>query len=170
MIELRQLARQSAGINEDESDPIRFDNVKRAHPDRVKSPPGGFHGGDTFHNPSLACVSRGAFGGPGFLLPFARGTETLGEPDAFPIELMNRAVMGQSVQQGRGQGGIAEHAGPLRKRQVRRHDEGTLFVSIREDLKQQLGALGRERDIADLISTRKAGRADSEPVSQDPSI
>ena len=29
---------------------------------------------------------------------------------------MNRAVMGQSVQQGRGQGGIAEHAAPLRKR------------------------------------------------------
>ena len=40
----------------------------------------------------------------------ARGTETLGEADAFPIELMNRTVMGQSVQQGRGQGCIAEHA------------------------------------------------------------
>ena len=96
-------------------------------------------------------MSRGTFGGPGFLLPFARGTETLGEADAFPIERVNRAVMGQSVQQGRGQCGVTEDAGPLCKRQVRCDDQGTLFVAVRENLKQQLGALGRERDLADFV-------------------
>ena len=75
-------------------------------------------------------------GGPGFLLPLDGGAKALGEPDAFPIELVNRTVMGEPVQQGRGQRGIAEHAGPLCKRQVRCDDQGTFFVTVREDLKQ----------------------------------
>ena len=37
------------------------------------------------------------------------------------------------------------------KRQVRSDDHGILLVTVREDLKQQLGPFGREWDIADLV-------------------
>ena len=111
----------------------------------------GFHGGGTLHSPLRPRFSRGSSGGPGFVLPFAGGAETVGKPDTFPIELVNGAVMGEPVQQGCGQCGIAEDAGPLCKRQVRCDDQRTLFVAVREDLKQHLRPLGRERDIADFV-------------------
>ena len=67
----------------------------------------GSHGGGTFHSPPRTRFSRGSSGGPGFVLPFASGAETVGKPDTFPLELVNGAVMGQPVQQGCGQcGGI----------------------------------------------------------------
>ena len=89
-------------------------------------------GGGAVHSPPRPCVSLGPFGGPGCLLPFGRYAETLGEPDAFPVELVNRTVMGEAVQQGRGKGGIAEHAGPLGERQVRhrRRSHGTWAAII----------------------------------------
>ena len=59
--------------------------------------------------------------------------------------------MGDPIQQGRGEGGIAEHASPLCKRQVRCDDQRTFLVTVREDLKQQLGAFGREWDIAGFV-------------------
>ena len=68
----------------------------------------GFHSGGTFHSPSRPCFSRRPSGGTAFLFPFA-GAQTLDEAEAFPIELVNCAVMGEPVQQGGGQGGVTEH-------------------------------------------------------------
>ena len=39
--------------------------------------------------------------------------QTVRESDAFPVKLVDRTMMGQPVQQCRGQSRIAESAGPL---------------------------------------------------------
>jgi hypothetical protein len=45
----------------------------------------------------------------------------------------------------------AEHAGPFVKRQVAGDDGGAPFVSLTEDLEQQLGAGLRQRHIAEFV-------------------
>ena len=56
-------------------------------------------------------------GGPRFLVLLASGPETFDEPDVFPVELVNRTVIGEPIQQGRGQGGNERmHVIPLSHR------------------------------------------------------
>ena len=57
----------------------------------------GSHGGGTFHSPPRPRFSRGSSGGPGFVLPFASGAETVGKPDTFPLELVNGELLSKVV-------------------------------------------------------------------------
>ena len=82
---------------------------------------------------------------------FAVPLEALRQPDAFPVEGIDLTVMGQSIQQGCRQSGVAEDLGPFGEGQVGCHQDRGPFVAIGEDLKQQLGSLLGERDVTELI-------------------
>ena len=70
---------------------------------------------------------------------------------AFAVHFENVDVMGQAIEQGTGQPFGAKYAGPFVERQVAGHDGGAPFVSLAEDLEQQLGAGLRQWHIAEFV-------------------
>jgi len=61
-------------------------------------------------------------------------------------------VVRQPVQQGPGQPFlVGQHLGPIRKRQIRRHNQAGLLVALAEEAEQVLGPHPVQRQIAELI-------------------
>jgi hypothetical protein len=57
------------------------------------------------------------------------------------------AVVGEAVEESRGHLGVAEHAGPFAKGEVRRHDHRRLLVKTAYEVEQQLSAGLSERQV-----------------------
>jgi len=74
------------------------------------------------------------------------------EPVALAVQLQNVDVMRQPIEQRAGQPLAAEDAGPFLEWQVRRDDGRAAFVTLAEDLEEQLGAGLRERHVAEFVN------------------
>jgi len=55
---------------------------------------------------------------------------------AVPVAINDTSIMGQSIQQGRCEGWVAEQLGSVRKAEIGGDDHGAPFVTIRHHLKQ----------------------------------
>jgi len=64
-------------------------------------------------------------------------------------------MMGQAVEQGAGQPLGSEYAGPFVERQIAGHDGGAPFVTLAEDLEQQLGAGLRQRHVSEFVDDQQ---------------
>lgn len=79
------------------------------------------------------------------------------QPPAGVAGLQDIAVVCQPVEQRRGHLRVAEHARPLAKRQVRRHDHRGAFVESADQVEQHLSARPRERQVAQLVQDDEIG-------------
>ncbi len=70
------------------------------------------------------------------------------EPEAVAIELEDVDVVGETIEQRAGEPLGGEHAGPLVEGQIAGDDNRAALVALAEDLEQQLGAGGGERNIS----------------------
>ena len=83
------------------------------------------------------------------------------EPVAFARDLNDRRVMQYAIEHGRREHGIAgEGFVPTAERQVRRQDQRALFVTPRDNLKEQTRLLASKRQIADFVDDQKFGTGD----------
>src|SRR5271169_1736031 len=73
------------------------------------------------------------------------------EAIAVAVHFEDVDVVCQPIEQRAGQPLGPEHAGPFVEWQVGRHDGGAAFVTLTEDLEQELGASRRQRHIAELV-------------------
>ena len=64
-------------------------------------------------------------------------------------------MISQTVEQGAGQPLGPEYAGPFVERQIARHDGGAPFVTLAEDLEQQLGAGLRQRHVSEFVDDQQ---------------
>jgi hypothetical protein len=62
------------------------------------------------------------------------------EPEAVAVELEDVDVMGKAIEQRASEALRGEHSGPLVEGQVAGDDDRATFVTLAEDLEQQLGA------------------------------
>ena len=67
------------------------------------------------------------------------------------LDLNDDGVVQQSVEQGRGDDGIAEHLAPLGEAAVGGEDHGAALVSGVHQLEEQVAAAGHDRQVADLV-------------------
>ncbi len=107
-----------------------------------------------------------AAGNPGASTPSVGGSGAVLEPPAVVAGLDDVAVMRQAIQQRRRHLRVAEHARPLAKGQVRRHQDRGLLVQTADQVEQQLPARLRERQVAKLVEHHEIDAA--EMVSEPP--
>jgi hypothetical protein len=67
------------------------------------------------------------------------------------------AVVGDSIQQGRGHFGVAKNRHPFGKGQIRGDDQRGLLVKLTDQVKQQRATGGRERQIAQFVEDHGVG-------------
>src|SRR3974377_462058 len=79
----------------------------------------------------------------------------LGEPVAFAVHFENVDMMGQAIEQGAGEPLGSEYAGPFVERQIAGHEGRAPFVTLAEDLEQQLGAGLRQRHITEFVDDQQ---------------
>jgi hypothetical protein len=77
------------------------------------------------------------------------------EPVTVAIHLEDVDVVGEAIEQRAGQALGREHTSPLIEGQIAGDDDRAAFVALAEDLEQQLGAVRRERDVAQFIDDQK---------------
>ena len=75
----------------------------------------------------------------------------MGESPALVAGLDNVAVMGETIEQGRGHLRIAEHGGPFPKGEVRRDRNRGDLIELADEMKQQLSAGLGEGEVSELI-------------------
>ena len=73
------------------------------------------------------------------------------EPVAVSFQGDDVGVVDEAVDHGGGDGVVAEDLAPAAERLVGRDDEAGSFVAARDELEEQVGGLGLERDVADLV-------------------
>ncbi len=56
--------------------------------------------------------------------------QALREPNTLPVKLIDMAMMGEPIQQGRRQGSLSEDLGPFGKGQIGGHQQGGSFIAI----------------------------------------
>src|SRR5712692_2222631 len=71
------------------------------------------------------------------------------------IHLEDVDVVGETIEQRAGQALGGEHTGPLIEGQIAGDDDRAAFVALAEALEQQLGAVRRERHVAQFIDDQK---------------
>ena len=76
----------------------------------------------------------------------------LAQAVAGALDLNDDGVVQQSVEQGRGDDGIAEHLAPFGEAAVGGEDHGAALVSDVDQLEEQVAAAGHDRQVADLAS------------------
>ena len=77
------------------------------------------------------------------------------QPVAVPVALDNMRFVGQPIQQGCGEVGIAKDLGPVAEAEIAGNNHRALFMAFSQDLEEQLGALFGERDVAKLIQDQQ---------------
>ena len=65
--------------------------------------------------------------------------------------------VGEPVDDGLREPRVGEHLGPFPERQVGREDQAAAFVSLGEDLEDELGGTVGQRQIAQLVTDKKLG-------------
>lgn len=78
------------------------------------------------------------------------------QPIAGTLDLDDHGMVEQAIEQRGGDDGIAEDLAPLGKTPVGCQDHGTFFVTRIDELEEQIGAAGRDRQITDLIDDQQA--------------
>ena len=73
------------------------------------------------------------------------------ESVAVALEADHLGVVDQAVDHGGGHGGVAEHLAPASEGLVGGDDERGALVAGAHELEEEVGGLGLERDVADLI-------------------
>ena len=79
------------------------------------------------------------------------------EPIRVSLDVDRRRVVKDPVQDSRGDDGIAEDLIPLAEAAVRGQDQGPLFVAPRDELKEQMGTVTVDGDVADLVDDQQFG-------------
>jgi len=69
------------------------------------------------------------------------------------------SLVGDPIQQRRGQGGVPKDLGPVPKSEIRGDDDRLFLMAFREYLKQQLGALLGEGDVSQFIDDQQTERS-----------
>ena len=77
------------------------------------------------------------------------------EPVGVAFEGDDIGVVDEAVDHGRGDDVVAEHLAPTAERLVRGHDQRGAFVAGRDELEEQVGGLGFEGDVADLVDDQQ---------------
>ena len=72
------------------------------------------------------------------------------------FDLDHDSVVKKSVQQGRRYHGIPEDLAPFGKAAIGREYHGAFFVPLIDELEDEIGATGRDRQIADLVDDQQA--------------
>ena len=88
----------------------------------------------------------------------------LAQAVAGALDLNDDGVVQQSVEQGRGDDGIAEHLALFGEAAVGGEDHGAAFVSSVDQREEQVAAAGHDRQVADLVhdqQRRPAQEADA---------
>jgi len=78
------------------------------------------------------------------------------QPIAGTLDLDDHGVVEQAIEQRGGDDGIAEDFTPLGKPPVGCQDHGAFFVTRIDELEEQIGAAGGDRQITDLIDDQQA--------------
>ena len=86
----------------------------------------------------------------------ASGCERVLQPNRLLAGLDDVCTVGQPVEHGAAQSRIGEDSGPLAERQVRCDQKGASFVTLAENLKQQLGVGASQRKIAEFVDLCRA--------------
>lgn len=106
-----------------------------------------------------ACLGgRFRFDQPGF--------EFLAQPIALPFDVDRDRVLEESIENGRGNHGIAEDFAPVAETLIARQNDRAPFVATRDELEEQIGALPINRNIADLIDNQQVGVMESKPCEK----
>ena len=84
----------------------------------------------------------------------------LSKPIAGAFDLHDDSVMEQSVQQRRGDDGIAEYVAPFSKATVRGEDHRPALIARVDELEEQIAAAVDDGQIADLIDDQQRGPAE----------
>ena len=92
-----------------------------------------------------------------FRLPDEPRLDLFLEPVGVSLDVDRRRVVKDPVQDGRGDDGIAEDLVPLAEAAVRGQDQGPLFVAPRDELKEQMGTVTVDGDVADLVDDQQFG-------------
>jgi len=89
------------------------------------------------------------------------------QPIAFALDGDDVAVVKQAIEDGGGHHRVAEHGVPFADRPVGRHQHGAALVATAHQLEEQLGDVGRERQIAEFVDDQELGLAvTGEPLVQ----
>ena len=83
----------------------------------------------------------------------------LAQPVAGAFDLDHGGVVREPVAQRGGHDGVAEHGAPLGEALVRGGDHGALLVAGVDELEEEVGALGVDGDVADLVDDGQGGAA-----------
>ncbi len=84
----------------------------------------------------------------------------LAQAVAGALDLNDDGVVQQSVEQGRGDDGIAEDLTPFGEAAVGGEDHGAAFVSSVDQLEEQVAATGHDRQVADLVHDQQGRPAE----------
>ena len=89
--------------------------------------------------------------------PFAGGRLAVAEAPGVVAGLEDVAVVGQSIQQGRGHLGVIEHLSPFAEREVGGDDQAGAFVEFADQMEQQGAPSRREWQVAQFIKDHQIG-------------
>ena len=76
---------------------------------------------------------------------------TVPEPPTLVARLDDVAMMGETVEQGRGHFRVAEHTGPFPEGKIRSHRDGCAFIELADEMEQQLAAGLGEGQVAKFV-------------------
>src|SRR5450755_2236632 len=87
--------------------------------------------------------------------PHAR--ERCGSADLRSLRVDDVRSVGEPVDDGLRESGVWEYLGPFSERQVGGDDQAGAFVSLGEDLEDELGGAVGQRQVAQLVADKKLG-------------
>ena len=79
----------------------------------------------------------------------------LAEPIARSFDLDDDGMVQKSVEESRGDDGVAEHLAPFREAAIGGEDHGTPLVAGVDELEEQVSAAGRDRKVSDLVHQQR---------------
>ena len=80
------------------------------------------------------------------------------QPVGMPLDLDHDGMVQQAVQQGGGHDDVTEDGAPVLEAAIRGEDGGALLVAGIDQLEEQVGAAGLDRQVADFIDDQQGDR------------
>ena len=80
---------------------------------------------------------------------------------SFPVAVAfnhdNLGVVGEAIDQRDRAGGVGKDGVPVLERQVRRHEQGAVFIAAADDLEEEVGGVGIVGEVANLVDGEEGG-------------
>ena len=83
------------------------------------------------------------------------GLELLLKPEAFSFDVDGNRMVQKPIENRAGDHGVAEDLAPGAETLVAGNDDRTTLVAARDQLKEQIGALAVDRQVADLVADQE---------------